>query len=358
MIERVETIPGLGRSGVAPAVAARRAKQRNRVQRAVEASSAWPEFGPQVGAADGPLGQAQVAEREIARWTAVRARELAEFAATRPASADRAQGEPGAMSPERWAGRPEILQQTSEWAAQETSIALTCTQPKADLLLEQALRSVRLPGTLAAMEAGMLTAGHLVVMLEHVAPIENAELRAEVETELLRWVAARAVEGMFTTPPQLAAKARRVLTRRGARDKAQKALAALRGRGVYPQSERREGLASLVLVGSTAEIAVLRTALEAYADASDDEPGTPVRTRAQKMLDCLADLVLRPGEGNHASVRVDLTLVAPLITALGGDVPGELNGDVVSAEIVRQLLRLLTGAAVGEGAHLEHAEAD
>src|SRR3954463_4183249 len=106
MIECVDSLPGIARSGVAPAVAARRARQRNRVLRAVEASSGWPEFVPQVGAARGPLGGVQDGEREIARWPAVRSRKLAEYAETRPASADRAQGEPGAMSPERHAARP------------------------------------------------------------------------------------------------------------------------------------------------------------------------------------------------------------------------------------------------------------
>jgi hypothetical protein len=261
------------------------------------------------------------------------------------------------MSPERYAARPEILKQASEWTAQEISIALTCTQPRADRVLSESLRSVRLPGTLAAMEAGMLTVGHLLTMLEHVEPIEDAELRAEIEAELLRWVAARVAERMVTTPPQLADRARRVVTRRGARDKAKKALAALRDRGVYPQSERGEGMAALALVGTKAEIAALRAALEGYAAAVEDDPDAPVRTQAQKMLDCIADLVLRPGDGTHESVRVDLTLVAPLATALGGDLPAELNGDVISAETARQLLRLLTGAAVGDGALAEYAAA-
>jgi hypothetical protein len=53
---------------------------------------------PSVGSASGPLGDVQAADREIARQTAVRARAVAEFAASRPASDDRAQGEPGAMS--------------------------------------------------------------------------------------------------------------------------------------------------------------------------------------------------------------------------------------------------------------------
>ncbi|MGK5172154.1 hypothetical protein [Geodermatophilus sp. CPCC 205761] len=56
---------------------------------------------PAVGWASGPLGAVQAADREIARQTARRARAVAAFAASRPASADRAQGEPGAMSPDR-----------------------------------------------------------------------------------------------------------------------------------------------------------------------------------------------------------------------------------------------------------------
>ncbi|TFV67324.1 UNVERIFIED_ORG: HNH endonuclease, partial [Bacillus sp. AZ43] len=75
--------------------------------------------------AAGPLGAVQATDREIARQTAVRARALAAFAAARPASADRAPGEPGAMSAERRAGRPEVLAGVSEWAAQELVVALS-----------------------------------------------------------------------------------------------------------------------------------------------------------------------------------------------------------------------------------------
>jgi hypothetical protein len=60
---------------------------------------------PVVGWASGPLGVVQAADRRIARATAVRARAVAAFAASRPAEADRAQGERGAMSAERWAAR-------------------------------------------------------------------------------------------------------------------------------------------------------------------------------------------------------------------------------------------------------------
>ena len=68
---------------------------------------------PAVGWASGPLGAVQTADREIARQTAVRARAVAEFAASRPADVDRAQGERGAMSAERWAARAEVLRPVS-----------------------------------------------------------------------------------------------------------------------------------------------------------------------------------------------------------------------------------------------------
>src|SRR4051795_10292885 len=102
MIEVVDDIPGLGRSGVPVAVAVRRARQRARVHRAVESGTGWPSFAPQTGLAEGPLGEAQAAAREIGRQQARQLRALAAYAATRPASDDLPQGVPGAMSAERW----------------------------------------------------------------------------------------------------------------------------------------------------------------------------------------------------------------------------------------------------------------
>src|SRR5215208_4925415 len=142
------------------AEACRRAAVRRR--RSTEATTEWPEFAPPVALSDGPLGAVQAADREIARQTAIRARAVAQFAASRPASSDRAQGEPGAMSPERWAARPEPLRGVSEWAAQELVVALSISSEAAETLLTRSLTLVhRLPGTLAALEAGALHPGHL-----------------------------------------------------------------------------------------------------------------------------------------------------------------------------------------------------
>ena len=116
--------------------------------------------GSVVGWASGPLGVVQAADREIARATAVRARAVAEFAASRPAEADRAQGERGAMSTERWAARADVLRPVWEWAIPELAVALNLTQQGAEGLLVESLTLVhRLPGTLLPWRAGCCTGG-------------------------------------------------------------------------------------------------------------------------------------------------------------------------------------------------------
>src|SRR4051794_19184514 len=231
-----------------------------------------------VGWSAGPLGAVQAADRELARWTAARARAVAQFAASRPASADRAEGEKGAMSAERWAARPEILRPVSEWAAQELSVALSITQAAADTLLERSLALVhRLPGTLAALEAGLLHTGHLFPLLEKVAPIEDDGVRAEVETVLLRWASGR-----VTTPAQLAAKARHEVLKRDARAATRALEKAIAERGVFWSPGKVDGMGAVTAALTLPESRALMTVLGACADAIDDEPGAPPRTRQQK----------------------------------------------------------------------------
>jgi hypothetical protein len=195
---------------------------------------------PVVGWAAGPLGAVQAADREIARQTALRARAVAAFAASRPASADRAQGERGAMSAERWAARPEVLRSVSEWATPELAIACNLTQQGAQRELERSLTLVhRLPATLAALEAGVLHEGHLWHLIDKVAPIGDARLRAEVEAELLSWMARR---HRVTSPAQLGDKARKVVAQRDAGAAARRLAKALEERGLSIRPDRAEGM--------------------------------------------------------------------------------------------------------------------
>jgi hypothetical protein len=321
--------------------ARRRAVAAGRRRQAVTASAQWPDFVPPVALSDGPLGEIQAADREIARQTARRACAVARFAADRPAAVDRAQGEPGAMSAERWAARPESLRQVSEWATQELVVALSLSAPAAETLLTRSLDLVhRLPGTLAALEAGALHPGHLWTMLDKVAPIEDAAVRAEVEAALLRWAAGRVV-----APPQLNRRALREVTRRDVRAAARRLEKALLQRGIHLRPDGTDGMATLTVVATMPEAQALHRALVACAEALTDHDDP--RTRGQKMLDCLLELVLRPGESDLPPVQVLLTVVASIATLTGGDEPGEIDGQVVPAEMVRQLLAALTGVGLG-----------
>src|SRR5690349_7502931 len=343
MIERMDEsaeVPGWYAEARRRAVAAGRRGRRSRVVDAASSeaggaagSPGWPVFAPPVALADGPLGAVQVADREIARQTAIRARAVAEFAATRPASADRPQGVKGAMSPERWAGRPEVLREVSEWAAPELSIACSISQSAAEALLERSLLLVhRLPGTLGALEAGALHPGHLWPLLDKVAPIADDAIRAQVEAVLLRWAAGR-----VTTPAQLSDRARREVLARDLRAAGRRLARALAERGVSLRPEPVDGMAALLVSATVPEARALYAALGAYADALPADG----RTRGQRMLDCLLELVLRPGEGELPPVRVLLTVVASLGTLAGGDAPAEIDGQPVPAELARALLQAL-----------------
>ncbi|MGY1780213.1 DUF222 domain-containing protein [Geodermatophilus sp. SYSU D01036] len=296
---------------------------------------------PAIGMSSGPLGVVQAADRNIARQTALRARAVAEFAASRPSSGDRPQDAPGAMSAERWAARPEVLRPVSEWATQELAVALSLSSEAAQALLERSLTLVhRLPATLDALEAGALHPGHLWPLLDEVAPITDDTVRAGLERDLLAWATGR-----VTTPAQLGDKARREVLQRGARAAADRLARAVRERGVSARPDRTDGMSVVGALLTTPEAAALVKALGAYADALPDDG----RTRGQRMADCLLDLVLRPGEHGLPPVQVRLDVVAPVGALLGGDQPCQIDGQVVPAEVVRALLTALTGTPLVTG---------
>jgi hypothetical protein len=276
----------------------------------------------------GQLERARAADRVMARAAAERARALAEFARARPASLmDRGIGEVGAASDATRSARPEVLASVSEWAVDEVAVALRLSATAAEKLLTDSLVLVeQLPATLAVLEEGRITWAHAQVLAELLPRVKDVE-RAEVEARVL----AR-IEGKTST--QLREATRRAVARADAKAAAERLVAAVRERrvSVFPGDDGMAGLYA-VLPGPVARACL--HALECYAvelTVDGDE-----RTKAQRMADCLADLILRPGENGLPPVQVQLTVVAAVETLLGGDEPGEVDGDMVPAPLVREL---------------------
>jgi hypothetical protein len=284
-----------------------------------------------VAAGAAMLERARGAHVELARVAGERARAVAGFAHCRPASLDRPAGEVGAAAAATRAGRPAVLAPVSEWAVHEVAVALSLTEAAATrLLVESLLLDERLPATLAALEAGVISAAHARVMCDLVAGLGDAE-RPVAEARLLSRVAGK-------TPAQWRAAARRVVQQLDAAGVAERMARAIRDRrvSVYPGED---GMATLSAVLPAPVARAVRSALEQYADAAVTEGDQ--RTRAQRMADCLVDLVLRPGEHGLAPVQARLTVVATVRTLLGGDEPGEVDGDLVPAGMIRQLAEVL-----------------
>ncbi|WP_157943992.1 HNH endonuclease signature motif containing protein [Blastococcus atacamensis] len=275
------------------------------------------------------LERAAEASRQIARLSAVVATSLAAFAGCRPSSVlDRQPGERGAMSAATRAARPAVLSEVSEWAVDEVAPTLGITSAAAGAQLSDSLvLADRLPGTLALLARGELSPAHARQMVNVVGPVEDDALRAEIEAHVLGLRGRK-------TPPQLGDCARRIVLRKDADAAARKLVAAVRERGVRLH-DRRDGTATISLDLPLPAAAAIYRALEEYAEAARVEGDE--RTKQQRMADCVQELILRRGEHGMPPVTVALTLVATLETMLGGAEPGQVEGMLVSAAMVREL---------------------
>ncbi|OMQ15124.1 hypothetical protein A7K94_0211690 [Modestobacter sp. VKM Ac-2676] len=187
-----------------------------------------------------------------------------------------------------------------------TTDAATC------LLVDSLLLVDRLPATLDALADGRITWAHAQVMTDLIAPLPD-EVRAAAEERLLAKVDGR-------TRTQLRAAARRMVQKLDASAVARRVTEAIRDRRVTVHAGD-DGMATLGATLPAPVARAMRDALGRYADAAAGDGDE--RTRQQRMVDCLADLVLRPGEHGLAPVQAHITLVAAVETLLGGSEPGE-----------------------------------
>jgi hypothetical protein len=275
------------------------------------------------------LDVAVAAHHASGRAAARQLRALAEFTRHRPAgSFDRAPGEPGAASAASRAARPEVLTAVSEWAVDEVATRLHLTGHAAqDLLALAVTLDEQLPATLTALEEGRIGRRHAEVLAELLPLLTDPAVRAQVEARLLARVGSK-------TPSQLRVAARRAVLSADANAALRRAAAAVRERGVrlYPG---KDGTDTLSLAHASPVARACYDALERYAEACRTEGDS--RTKQQRMADCLADLVLRPGEHGLPPVQAQLTITAAAATLLGGDEPGEVDGEPLPAEVIREI---------------------
>jgi hypothetical protein len=274
------------------------------------------------------LEVAKAAYAEQCRQAAVQARALAAFARARPAGVlDRPDDEVGAAAASSRAARPAALTAVSEWAVDEVMLALNLSSSAATTLLSESVILVdQLPATLEALEQARIGPSHARMLTEVLTPLHE-EKRAEVEARLL----ARA-DGQ--TVGELKAAARRAVLRADVAAAARRAAGAIRDRAVRAHPGE-DGMGTLAATMPIPVLAACREALRQYAEdcqTPDDE--RPVEAR---MLDCLVDLILRPGETGLPPAKVQLTVVAATNTLAGGDEPGEVDGQPVPAIMVREL---------------------
>jgi hypothetical protein len=292
----------------------------------------WQSFAGRLEAGANHLSAARSAYREQCRQAAVQARHLAAFAAERPAALlDRPDHEVGAAAAASRAARPLPLTAVSEWAVDEVMCALGLSSATASALLAESVTLVeQLPGTLRALESAAIGWNHARMLADVLAPLTD-DVRSEVEACLLARAAGKTVA-------QLKVAARRAVLRADASAAARRLAEVIRDRTVRVHPGE-DGIATLTITMPTPVALACRKALEAYAEDCTI-PGDE-RTKDQRMTDCLADLILRPGADGEPPVRIDLTVVASVNTLNGGDEPAEIDGHPVPAILVRELAHTL-----------------
>ncbi|MCW2700870.1 MAG: putative endonuclease [Blastococcus sp.] len=281
----------------------------------------------------GHLTAAKAAYLKSCRQAAVQARELAAFAAQRPAAIlDRPDEEVGAAAAASRAARPAVLTAVSEWAVDEVAGTFGMSGAAASELLSVSVTLVaQLSATVAALEDGVIGWAHARMLAEVLAPLTDPTVRAQAEERLLSGAAGRTVA-------QLKASARRAVARADAAAATRRLAAAIRERQVrmFPGED---GMATLSATLPTPVALACRSALENYAQACQTPQDK--RTKDQRMVDCFADLILRPGASGRPPVQAQLQLLATVDTLTGGEQPGEIDGEVVSAVVVRELAHTL-----------------
>jgi hypothetical protein len=162
----------------------------------------------------------------------------------------------------------------------------------------------------------------------------SEDTRAQVEAAALERAGTQTVDN-------LRARTRRIIAEVDAAAALRRLVAATKGRKVALYVDD-DGMATLAahLPGPVARACSETLTAHAQACEVDEDGNRDPRSLDQRRADCLADLILRP-HGDRPPVQIDLTVVAGADTLTGfgpgADRPGEVDGDLVPAPVVREL---------------------
>lgn len=194
----------------------------------------------------------------------------------------------------------------------------------------------RLPETLAALRAGAIGESHARVIIDESTDLDDDEARSRLERELARRAETTTATGLRRIARRLREDLRaETLAERHARARDQRRVELEAG---------RDGMAWLHLHLPAADALLIHDRLHGIAgDAADDghETRTPDQLRADVARDLLLEGVPPIGEVFHvaaATIRPTVHVTVPVLTLLGDDFPGELDGyGPIDAETARRL---------------------
>jgi hypothetical protein len=286
------------------------------------------------------------------RLWAYRVELVAQLAARRPASLDRAAGRPGAAAP-GWSRPAPALEGRSEFLPDELAMVLDCSRSEATRLAEVALTLLlRLPDTWAALADGELSWSRARAIAQEV----NRSGGAEVDPHALATVEAVVLpQAGDLTVGALRALVRTELVRRDAEAADRRRKLAEASADVRLRRSGTEGMSEVVTVLPHPVAAAVRDAVDrrarlAKADG-DDRPIGVIRA------ELMAALALRPWEQTTPAVTAELRVLAPLNSLLAdpahpsaaGAPPGvaHAEGEPVTAAHLRALLTALDAVCPG-----------
>jgi hypothetical protein len=181
----------------------------------------------------------------------------------------------------------------------------------------------RLPATLGALRAGTIDEAHTRVIIDETTDLDDAAARSRLDRELAFRAASTTAAGLRRIARRLREDVlAETLAERHARARAERRI---------ELEPARDGMAWLHLHLPAADALLIHDRIHRIAGeaAEPENTRTPDQLRADVARDLLLDGVPPVGDAFHvaaATIRPTVHVTVPVLTLLGDDLPGELDG--------------------------------